>query len=330
MFPDPDFHFFVTKPRHNLCHRAIGMNIFRLNRKISSGTPASSASRTSRSRDPLGRRHGTIAGVVLGVALGMSNPGATSAQPPTAAPSRAEPQGAPKIAPQDDAETARKLAIADRGGDGDALMMLATAWIARDAAAADAYYWRGRERFRRGEVAQSVQDFDRYVELRPDREPPQWERGIALYYNGQFARGAKQFELYQTYDNRDVENSVWRYLCLARAENRDKARATMLPVDRDPRVPMTEIFQLFAGKATPEQVLAAARANDPPAEVLAGRLFYAHLYLALFHESEGQTERCRQYLALAADKELRRNPRINPYMWAVADVHWKRLQAAPR
>jgi lipoprotein NlpI len=270
------------------------------------------------------RHQAALASVILVGALAWSLPSSAQTQ------GQAVQNAAAAVDREADGETARKLAIADRAGDGDALLMLATAWIARDAAAADAYYWRGRERFRRGQVAQSVQDFDRYIELRPEREPPQWERGIALYYDGQFARGAKQFELYQTFDNRDVENSVWRYLCLACAENRDKARATMLPVDRDPRVPMTEIFQLFAGKATPEQVLAAARANDPPADVLAGRLFYAHLYLALFYESEGQTERCRQYLMLAADKELRRNPRINPYMWAVADVHWKRLNTAPR
>ncbi len=228
------------------------------------------------------------------------------------------------------AETGRKLALADRAGDGDAVLKIATEWLARDPSAAEAYYWRGRERFRRGEVAQSVKDFDRYVELRPDREPPQWERGIALYYDRQFARGSKQFELYQTYDNRDVENSVWRYLCLAQAEGREKARATMLPVDRDPRVPMSEIFQMFAGKATPAEVLAAARADSPPADVLAGRLFYAHLYLALYYESEGQADRCREYLKLAANPDLRRNARINSYMWAVADVHWKRLQDANR
>ncbi|MFO0870794.1 MAG: hypothetical protein U0935_17835 [Pirellulales bacterium] len=222
-------------------------------------------------------------------------------------------------------ETLRRLALADRQGDGDELLRRADALLTQDAQAAEGYYWRGRERFRRGDVERSVEDFDRYVELRPEREPPQWERGIALYYAGQFQRGARQFELYQSYDNRDVENSVWRYLCLAKVDGVDKARASLLPVERDPRVPMMEVFGMYAGKVTPEQVLAAARADDPPAEVLAGRLFYAHLYLGLYYDAQDQRDLCRRYIALAADEGLRRHPRINSYMWAVARVHHLRL-----
>jgi lipoprotein NlpI len=320
-------HFFELQPWSQQQHRAPDMSFSSTNRRF---FPWWSE----------------VVNILVGAAGVWCLPARLPAQPPlqtpvpsTAQPAAARPSTTPTAGTQASGRTpappsletadelSRKLALADRAGDGQSLLKIANDWIDRDPSAAEAYYWRGREHFRRGEVAQSVRDFDRYVELRPEREPPQWERGIALYYGRQFARGSKQFELYQTYDNRDVENSVWRYLCLARAENREKARATMLPVDRDPRVPMTEIFQLFAGKATPEQVLAAARSNDPPADVLAGRLFYAHLYLALFYESENQPDRCRQYLELAADTQLRRNPRINAYMWAVADVHWKLLKS---
>lgn len=230
--------------------------------------------------------------------------------------------------PPSRAESIQGLAEAERAGDGDRVLRLANELIGRDAQAAEAYYWRGRERFRRGEIAGSVKDFDRLVELRPEREPPQWERGIALYYDRQYARGAKQFELYQTFDNRDVENSVWRYLCLAKVEGKEKARATLLPIDRDPRVPMMEIFGLYAGHVTPEEVLAATRAGDPPAEALAGRLFYAHLYLGLYYDVEGDPELCRKYIGLAADEKLRSHPRLNAYMWAVARVHQRQLAAA--
>ncbi len=269
------------------------------------------------------------AAAIFGLVITLADKlAAQTAAPPAVAPKPAATTA--QSAAESAAETGRKLALADRAGDGDAVLKIATEWLARDPSAAEAHYWRGRERFRRGEVAESVKDFDRYVQLRPDREPPQWERGIAFYYDRQFTRGSKQFELYQTYDNRDVENSVWRYLCLAQAEGREKARATMLPVDRDPRVPMSEIFQMFAGKTTPAGVLAAARADAPPADVLAGRLFYAHLYLALYYESEGQTDRCSEYLKLAANPELRHNPQITAYMWAVAELKRKRLHNANR
>src|SRR5687768_14733183 len=52
-------------------------------------------------------------------------------------------------------------------------------------------YLRGREHFRAGQVAESVADFDRYVELLPSAENQQWERGISYYYAGDYAKGAK-------------------------------------------------------------------------------------------------------------------------------------------
>src|SRR5437773_3160926 len=81
-----------------------------------------------------------------------------------------------------------------------------------------AWYMRGRENFRAGQIAESVADFDKYVELEPRAENKQWERGIACYYAGEFSRGAKQFDDYQKFHDQDVENSAWRYLCMARGD----------------------------------------------------------------------------------------------------------------
>ena len=219
-----------------------------------------------------------------------------------------------------------QLATADRAADDKQVDQIATQWVTQEPTAAEPFYWRGRSRFRQGDIAGSVKDFDRYVELAPRREPSQWERGITLYYAGEYARGAKQFELYQTFDNRDVENSVWRYLCLARDQGVDKARATMLPIEGDRRVPMMTIYELYRGKKTPDDVLADARAGNPAPDILAGRLFYAHLYLGLYYEAEGNQTNAHKHINLAADKSLRTKPGVNSYMWAVADVHAKRLK----
>jgi hypothetical protein len=45
---------------------------------------------------------------------------------------------------------------------------------------------------------------------------------------------------------------------------------------------MNEIYALYAGRATPDEVLAAARAGDPPEAELKQRLMYAHLYVGLW------------------------------------------------
>lgn len=194
---------------------------------------------------------------------------------------------------------------------------------------ADAYYVRGRERFRLGRIKESVADFDKYVALRPELASRQWERGIALFYAGEFDKGAKQFELYQTFHDNDVENSVWRFLCLAPVIGAEKARATMLPIQNDRRVPMMQVYEMFRGRTTPEEVLATCRQGDPPPEVLAGRLFYAELYVGLYLEATGERAAARGHLLKAAD-DHKSTRTVNRYMWDVARIHADRVrQPAP-
>jgi cytochrome c-type biogenesis protein CcmH/NrfG len=51
--------------------------------------------------------------------------------------------------------------------------------VARDATAAEPYYWRGRANFCAGKIDAAVADFDKYGELNPSAKSRQWERGIA-------------------------------------------------------------------------------------------------------------------------------------------------------
>ena len=192
--------------------------------------------------------------------------------------------------------------------------------VARDATAAEPYYWRGRANFSAGKIDAAVADFDKYVELNPSAKSRQWERGIALYYAGKFAEGAKQFELYQTFHDQDVENSAWRYLCVARAEGVEKAKENMLPIESDRRVPMMAIYDLYRGTKKPEDVLAAAEAGQPLKTELNLRLFYAHLYIGLWHEAAGRADEAKKHILLAEQHK------IGHYMWDVAHVHAERLR----
>jgi lipoprotein NlpI len=199
------------------------------------------------------------------------------------------------------------------------------ALIKADPRNAQAYDQRGSARFKLGEIDGSIADFDAAIKLAPDSEPGHWRRGISYYYAGEWEAGKKQFEGYQTVDDNDVENAVWRYLCMARDQGPLAARDDILKIGDDRRVPMRQIYELFAGRAAPDDVLAAARDGRPSRDELNSRLFYAHLYLGLYHEANGDRWAALRHIEHAAEKH-----RIGHYMWDVARVHAKRLRAAER
>jgi lipoprotein NlpI len=188
---------------------------------------------------------------------------------------------------------------------------------------AEAFDERGSAYFKLGKIKESLADFDRFLELRPAERAGHWRRGIALYYAGRFDEGRKQFEAYEKVDANDVENAVWQFICAARVVGVEKARAGLLKIGHDRRVPMMVVYDLFAGKAKPEEVLAAANAGKPTAEELKPRLFYAHLYLGLYFEALGDARRAREHLDKAAKEH-----NLAGYMGDVARVHVRLLDAA--
>jgi lipoprotein NlpI len=103
---------------------------------------------------------------------------------------------------------------------------------------------------------------------------------------------------------------------MAKSEGVERARRSLLKIKDDRRVPMMQVYALFAGKCEPDDVLAAARAGAAAAEELNQRLFYAHLYLGLYFDAGGDATRAREHIATAADEH-----RIGHYMWHVARVH---------
>jgi lipoprotein NlpI len=165
-----------------------------------------------------------------------------------------------------------------------------------------------------GQPVESSAAFDRLVKLEPDAEPELWQRGLALYYAGRFADGRRQFELHRTVNPADVENVAWHFACVARDQDPDQARKAIIPVGNDRRVPMREILDLFAGRADPAAVLAAAEAG--PEERRRDQLCYAHLYLGLYFEAVGDAEKAKRHMLLAADTYS-----MDHYMGKVAQVH---------
>ena len=180
---------------------------------------------------------------------------------------------------------------------------------------------RGMLYFRRNDIEKALIDFDRTNEIDSRMAPQNWQRGIALYYAGRYADGRRQFELHQTVNSDDVENAVWHFLCVAREKNPETARARLIPIQGDVRVPMKEVHRLFSGSATPADVIKAAEETSSDPKAKQKHLFYARLYLGLYFEATGDKTRAAEHIRTAANMAPR-----DDYMGDVARVHARRLK----
>jgi lipoprotein NlpI len=162
-----------------------------------------------------------------------------------------------------------------------------------------------------GRIAPSVAGFDRLAAMAPRSAPELWQRGIALYYAQRYKDCRAQFEAHRLVNPDDVENAAWHFLCVARGESPQAARAALLPVGPDARVPMRQIYDLFSGTLRPEDVLSAA-GSRPQA------VFYAHLYLGLYFEALGNEARALEHITAAAADGYRA---AGGYMHSVARIH---------
>ena len=187
----------------------------------------------------------------------------------------------------------------------------------------------GETAFAAGQFDKCVAAYDQVIRIDPRVEPQLWQRGLALYYADRFADGVSQFETHQTVNSQDVENAVWHLLCAARISDVDQARKKLIPITGDTRVPMSQIYEMFAGRMTPDDVLKTAQAPSPRAPEGSGQaklqLYYAHLYTGLYHEMLGDPQ--------ATITSLKKAEAINPmgktnFMGQVARVHLKLRETA--
>ena len=182
-----------------------------------------------------------------------------------------------------------------------------------------AYVARGEMNYMSGNMDQAVSDFDKAIEFDAELKPRLWQRGLALYYLERFDDGIEQFEVHQTVNGQDVENSVWHFACVAKANSFDTARENMIPIQSDTRVPMMQIHKLFSGDLNPEDVVAAATKGDPNPTTLARNKFYAHFYIGLYFEAKGDAENSHKHMKLAAAEDHQIPNHV--LMGQVAKVH---------
>lgn len=176
--------------------------------------------------------------------------------------------------------------------------------------------------FRLGRFKESVQDYNAAARYgRPHNEDSCWERGLAQYYAGDFRGGKDQFTRYHTVGPTDIENGIWRFLCIAEEEGITKARDTMLTYPRKRRGPFPSLLVLYLDQGIADAVLEEARRDASSAEELNTNLFNAHYYLGKYYEIVGQGDVALQHIREALNHE------IQQFMFVCAKVDEKRLEA---
>lgn len=169
---------------------------------------------------------------------------------------------------------------------------------------------RGMTLFKLTRIAEAIADFDHAEQLDPNLTPYLWQRGLAYYYADRFEEGARQFEVDLQVNGRDVEETVWRYLCLAQLYGAASAQQTLLEVKNDPRAVMRQVYELFAGRCSSEVVLEVGDRQGTHGK------FYSHLYVGLWREAAGETEQAKHHIGQAAQRY-----KVEDYMWNLAVVH---------
>ncbi len=174
----------------------------------------------------------------------------------------------------------------------------------------NAYVRRGMAHFKLGHIREAIQDFDQAEQLNPQLTPYLWQRGLAYYYGDRYEDGAAQFELDLTVNGQDIEETIWRFLCIAHSRGMAEAQATLLPPGQDPRPFMTAIYTFYAGEITADELLHQGTLGGDRGE------FYAHLYLGLYYEVNQHPDLAQKHISIAAE-----DYNINDYMWHLAQVH---------
>jgi lipoprotein NlpI len=176
--------------------------------------------------------------------------------------------------------------------------------------------------FRLERFEESVTAYDEAVKIKyPHNNDSCWERGLAQYYADDFEAGRDQFLRYHNVGALDIENGLWRLMCIAEDEGIEKARDSVLDYPNRVRVPFPALLDLYLGKGSPEAVIEQASDDAPAGRRRTANLFNAHYYIAKYYEMIDEYENAEPYIQNALEHQ------IPHFMYYCAQIDAKRISA---
>jgi tetratricopeptide (TPR) repeat protein len=173
--------------------------------------------------------------------------------------------------------------------------------------------------FRQGDVAGSIELFDRAEAVDPTIRPYLWQRGLSYYYADRFREASDQFRYDVRVNPLDVEEIVWDIASLSRLDPKSVPPPSMLSLPKgkkDRRRIMSTVYALFRGEATEHDLAMAGHQGT------SGEEFYALFYLGLYCEAcRNETSKAENYMRQAVATSYATGSGAGDYMTSCARVH---------
>ena len=179
---------------------------------------------------------------------------------------------------------------------------------------------RGMTEFQRGNIEESIKDFDNVISIDSRYKPFLWQRGLSLYFAQRYDECASQFRGDVIVNPQDSEESIWTVICESKLPGGfARAQKTMpiLPAP-DRRPIMRAAYQLFSTSSgtTSEQLLKTLLAAGDASGKNSGDFFYSRLYAGLYKEAMDEPTKALEYYRQAVDSTYGRSS--GDYMASVA------------
>ena len=177
----------------------------------------------------------------------------------------------------------------------------------------------GMATFRSGDVKGSVRTFNAAIAKDPKLASVMWQRGLSLYYAGQYEDGSKQFRFDIKANPSDAEEIIWTILCESKLQGYQIAVENMPLLPKTDRRPvMRSVYNLFRGEAGESSLLDIGNASGK--QNSGGDYFYSRLYMSLYLEAKGDAVRSKMFMQDAVESYYGQRATAD-YMTAVAKVH---------
>src|SRR5690606_37838721 len=113
-----------------------------------------------------------------------------------------------------------------------------------------------------------------------------------------------------------------------KAHDVETARAGLLQYQKDDREPFPAVYRLFAGDVQPEAILEEIERSRLSTVERDKRLFYAHLYIGLWHAVHDRPQQALPHLTASRNNPWAPQAGYGPrYMWHVGRLHHQLLAA---